>query len=54
MRSSLLKLMLGCGLVIAALAPAAACQYQTNAATGNQASPSQTAQAQPAAQDQSN
>ena len=54
MRSSLLKLVLGFGLVAAALAPAAACQYQMHSATSDQASPSQTAQAQPAAQDQSN
>ena len=54
MRSSLLKLMLGFGLVIAAFAPAVACEYQIHAATNGQASPSQTAQAQPATQDQSN
>lgn len=54
MRSSLLKLTLGFGLVVAALAPVAACEYQMHSATADHAAPSQTAQAQPATQDQSN
>jgi hypothetical protein len=54
MRSTLLKLTLGLGLVTAALAPAAACQYHATTATNDQASSPQTAQAQPTAQDESN
>ena len=54
MRSALLTLMLGFGLVTAALAPAVACDYQMHSATADQASSSQTAQAQPTGQHQSN
>jgi hypothetical protein len=43
MRSKLLGLLLGCGLVAATIAPAFACQYQTNA-SNEQAPPQQTAQ----------
>jgi hypothetical protein len=43
MRSKLLGLLLGCGLVAATIAPALACQYQTNA-SNNQPPPQQTAQ----------
>ncbi len=54
MRSTLLKLVLGAGLVVAALAPAAACEYNAAMAANDHASTNQTAQAQPPAQDQSN
>jgi hypothetical protein len=43
MRSKLLGLLLGCGLVAATMAPAFACPYQTNA-SDEQAPPQQTAQ----------
>ena len=45
MRSKLLGLLLGCGLVAATMASASACQYQTNA-SNDQTPPQQTAQAQ--------
>jgi hypothetical protein len=48
MRSTLLTLTLGLGVLAASLAPAAACQYQPTSAANDQASPPQTADAQPA------
>jgi hypothetical protein len=48
MRSRLIRLVLGCGLVAATIAPAFACQYQTNAS--NEQAPLRTAQAQPSSE----
>ena len=45
MRSKLLGLLLGCGLVATIIAPAFACQYQTNA-SNDTPPPQQSAQAQ--------
>jgi hypothetical protein len=45
MRSKLLGLLLGCGLVAATIAPAFACDYQTNA-SNDSPPPQQSAQAQ--------
>jgi len=45
MRTKLLAILAGCGLVAATIAPALACDYQTNAAN-DKATPQQTAQAQ--------
>lgn len=45
MRSKLLAILVGCGLVAATIAPAIACDYKTNA-TNDQAAPQQTAQSQ--------
>jgi hypothetical protein len=44
MRSKLLGILVGCGLVAATIAPALACQYQNNA-SAEQRPPEQTAQA---------
>jgi hypothetical protein len=44
MRSKLLGLIFGLGVVAATLAPAAACMYNNTTADGSQASPPQTAQ----------
>ncbi|MGO8799708.1 MAG: hypothetical protein ACLQE9_18275 [Roseiarcus sp.] len=49
MRSKLMGVLLGCGLLAATVVPALACNY-TNASTETQA-PQQTAQAQPAQSD---
>jgi hypothetical protein len=49
MRTKLLAILLGCGLVAATLAPAVACQYQTNA-SNDKSPPAQTAQAPTGAQ----
>jgi hypothetical protein len=46
MRSKLLALLVGCGLVAATIAPALACDYKTNAST-DKAQQQQTAQTQP-------
>jgi hypothetical protein len=46
MRSKLFGMLIGAGLVAATIAPAIACQYQTNA-SNDQTPPQQTAQAQP-------
>jgi len=54
MRSTWLKIALGFGLLAAALEPAAACNYQPTSAANDQAPTTQTAQAQPAAENQSN
>jgi len=53
MRTKLLAILVGCGLVAATIAPALACQYQTNASNYQQA-PQQTAQAQPQPETQPN
>jgi hypothetical protein len=45
MRTKLLAILAGCGLVVATMAPALACDYQTNA-SNDKATPQQTAQAQ--------
>ena len=45
MRTKLLAILVGGGLVAATIAPAFACNYQTNA-SNDQAAPQQTAQAQ--------
>jgi hypothetical protein len=45
MRSKLIVLLLGCGLVAATMAPSFACQYNLTTASDTQA-PQQTAQAQ--------
>jgi hypothetical protein len=45
MRSKLIGLLLGCGLLAASVAPALACSYNTQASSDTQA-PQQTAQAQ--------
>ena len=45
MRSKLLGLLVGCGLLAAAIAPALACDFQTNA-SNQQTPPERTAQAQ--------
>jgi hypothetical protein len=45
MRSKLLAVLVGCGLVAATVAPALACDYRTNA-TNDKAPPQQTAQSQ--------
>ena len=45
MRTKLLAILAGCGLVAATIAPALACNYQTNA-SNDQTTPQQTAQAQ--------
>jgi hypothetical protein len=45
MRMKLLGVLVSCGIVATAIAPAMACQYQTNASTQQQ-QPEQTAQAQ--------
>jgi hypothetical protein len=45
MRTKLLAILAGFGLVAATIAPALACNYQTNA-SNDQATPQQTAQAQ--------
>ena len=50
MRSKLVGLLLGCGLLAATVVPALACPYNTNASADTQA-PQQTAQAQPAQTD---
>jgi hypothetical protein len=52
MRSKLLGLFLGLGMVAVNLAPAAACMYNNTTADSDQAAPAQTAQsdAQPPAQ----
>jgi hypothetical protein len=50
MRSRLVGLLLGCGLLAATVAPAFACDYSTNASADTQAS-QHTAQAQPAQTD---
>ena len=45
MRSKLLAVLVGCGLVAATIATALACDYKTNA-TNDKAAPQQTAQSQ--------
>jgi len=45
MRSKLIGLLLGCGLLAATVAPALACSYNTQASSDTQA-PQQTAQSQ--------
>jgi hypothetical protein len=45
MRSKLIGLLVGCGLVAATIAPAFACQYQTNA-SNDAPPPQQSAQAE--------
>jgi hypothetical protein len=45
MRSKLIGVLVGCGLLAAAVAPAFACSYNTQASSDAQA-PQQTAQAQ--------
>jgi hypothetical protein len=50
MRSKLIGLILGCGLVAATIAPAFACQFHVTTASDEQAAPQQTAQAQSQAQ----
>ncbi len=54
MRSTLIGLLLGFGLVAATLAAARACQFHATSAANDQASPPQTAQAQQSTQDDSN
>jgi hypothetical protein len=54
MRSTLIGLLIGIGLVAGTLAPALACDYQPTSAANDHASPPQTAQAQTAAPDTSN
>jgi hypothetical protein len=54
MRSTILAVLLGCGLVAATLTPTAACGYHAASAANDQASPPQTAQAQPSTDDNSN
>jgi hypothetical protein len=54
MRWTLIGLLLGLGLTAATVTAAPACQYQATLATSDQTSPPQTAQAQPATQDDSN
>ena len=54
MRSRLIGLFLGLGLVAATLTPAPACSYHATSAANGQTSPPQTAQAQPPTQDDSN
>ena len=54
MRSALLMLALGAGFVVAAFVPATACDNQAATAANDHASTTQTAQAQPPAQDGSN
>ena len=51
MRSKLIGLLLGCGLLAAAAAPAFACNYSINAS--NDAPPQQSAQAQTSTDTQS-
>ncbi len=54
MRSTLIGLLLGCGLMAAALATAQACEFHATSAANDQTSPPQTAQAQQPTQDDSN
>ena len=49
MRATILALLLGCGLAAAALSAASACQYHAAMAANDQSAPTETAQAQPAA-----
>jgi hypothetical protein len=53
MRSKLLKLLLGCGLLAAAISPGFACNYNVNA-SNDQAAPQHTAQAQSSTDSHSN
>ena len=46
MRSKLLAVLVGCGLVAATIAPALACDYSKTNATNDKAAPQQTAQSQ--------
>jgi hypothetical protein len=46
MRSKLLAVLIGCGLVAATIAPALACDYGKTNATNDKAPPQQTAQSQ--------
>jgi hypothetical protein len=45
MRSKLIGLLLGCGLVAATIAPAFACQFHVTTASDDPSPPQQTAQA---------
>jgi len=46
MRSKLLAVLVGCGLVAATIAPALSCDYGKTNATNDKAPPQQTAQSQ--------
>ena len=46
MRSTIIGLLLGCGLIAAASLPAAACPFYTTQAAADQQTPAQTADAQ--------
>jgi hypothetical protein len=46
MRSKLLAVLVGCGLVVATMAPALSCDYGKTNATNDKAPPQQTAQSQ--------
>ena len=46
MRSKLLAVLVGCGLIAATIAPALACDYNKTNATDDKATPQQTAQSQ--------
>ena len=57
MRSKLLAVLVGCGLVVATMATALACDYYKTTATNDNAPPQQTAQSQtpaPASETHSN
>jgi hypothetical protein len=46
MRSKLLAVLVGCGLVVATIAPALSCDYGKTNATNDKAAPQETAQSQ--------
>ena len=47
MRTKLVAILVGCGLVAATIAPAFACEGRTQTQAANDKTPPQTAQAQP-------